>query len=130
MKAWLILLLLAMTLWSGVIFAEEATPAASPTATRAGSSLTTAESPPAFLRPPAPRKPIPLRWKIAIVAAVLVVSGALLALAARAWHSWNLFDRQYRFSPATAPDRRLGANRSGGCMATLQFGRGSPAEDR
>jgi hypothetical protein len=77
--------------------------------------------PSAFARPQRPQKPIPLGWKIAIVATALVVASALLTVAARAWRSSNLFDRQYRFPPVSEPALRLGAKKSGGCMATIHF---------
>jgi hypothetical protein len=61
-------------------------------------------------------------WKIAIVAIVAMGGGFALAFSLRAWRSSNLFDRQYRF-PAGKTALRLGANKSGGCMATIEFGR-------
>jgi hypothetical protein len=70
----------------------------------------------------APVRPIPRGWKIAIVAIVAVGSGFALAFSVRAWRSSNLFDRQYRFPPVVAVGFRLGANRSGGRMVTIEFG--------
>ena len=68
------------------------------------------------------RRPVPLPWKIAIAVVVTVGAGFVLAFSMRAWRSSNLFDRQYRF-PAVADVRfRLGGNKSGGCMAVIEFG--------
>lgn len=76
---------------------------------------------------PAARKPIPRSWKIAIVASVAVLLAAALALSVRAWRAGNLFDREYRFPPVASAALRLGANRSGGGMATIKFrDRGDP----
>jgi hypothetical protein len=77
--------------------------------------------PSAFARPQNMPAPIPLRWKIGILASAFIIGLAGLALAARNWRSWNLFDRQYRFPPVPTVALRLGANKSGGCMATIQF---------
>ena len=66
-------------------------------------------------------KPLPLGWKIAIVCIVTVGTGFLLAFSIRAWRSSNLFDRQYRFPAVAAVAFRLGANKSGGCMALIEF---------
>ena len=86
--------------------------------------------PPAFAQQATPRKPIPLGWKLAIVGGALVVSVGLLIVAARAWRKSNLFDRQYRFPPAKEVALRLGAVRSGGCIAAIEFrGKESPSED-
>ena len=49
-----------------------------------------------LMRPPS--KPIPLRWKIAIVLGAIVVGSGSLWLAVRVWRSSNLFDREYRFA--------------------------------
>jgi hypothetical protein len=80
-----------------------------------------AESPSAFARPKRVRKPIPLQWKIAIVAAVLIIGALVLARSARAWRASNLFGREYRFPPPATVAFRLGAKRSGGLMATISF---------
>ena len=77
---------------SSVLLAQES-PNESPKAT-------STEARPAFLRPHPPRKPIPLQWKIAIVLGGLTISAALLTIAARSWHTWNLFDRQYQIGRA------------------------------
>jgi hypothetical protein len=78
-------------------------------------------------QPPVVRKPIPRSWKIAIAASVAVLFASALALAARAWRAGNLFDREYRFPPVASVPIRLGANKSGGCMATIKFrDRGDP----
>ena len=67
-------------------------------------------------------KPIPVGWKIAIVAIVAMGGGFAVAFSLRAWRSSNLFDRQYRFPAVDTAAIRLGANKSGGCMATIEFG--------
>jgi len=85
--------------------------------------------PPAFAQPHAPRKPIPLQWKLAIVAGTLIVSLGVLRFASRAWRKWNLFDRQYRFPVQENVAPRLGGTRSGGCTATIDFRRDSVGED-
>jgi hypothetical protein len=73
------------------------------------------------------RKPIPRSWTIAIVAVVAVLTAVVLAFSVRAWRASNLFDREYRFPAATSVALRLGANKSGGCMATIRFrDRGDP----
>jgi|ERR1700682_1323537 len=75
-------------------------------------------------------KPIPLPWKIAIVATGLVVAASALLVSVRAWRSSNLFDREYRFPSVTNVALRLGANKSGGGMATIDFGdRAGPISD-
>ena len=68
-----------------------------------------------------PRKPIPLRWKIAIVLTGLAVGSGSLWCAIRVWRKWNLFDREYHFPRPTTAALRLGAVRSGGHMATITF---------
>jgi hypothetical protein len=79
---------------------------------------------------PGLRKPIPRSWKIAGAAAAVVLFAVALALAVRAWHAGNLFDREYRFPPVASAALRLGANKSGGCMATIKFrDRGDPASE-
>jgi uncharacterized membrane protein YgcG len=78
---------------------------------------------------PADSVPLPLVWKIAIVAAGLALIAVTFYFSIRTWHTWNLFDRQYRFPPVTKVPLRLGANRSGGCMARIEFhDRGRPQE--
>jgi hypothetical protein len=72
--------------------------------------------------PSAHTKPIPVGWKIGIVAIVAMGTGFVLAFSMRAWGSSNLFDRQYRFPTGAAAELRFGANKSGGCMATIEFG--------
>lgn len=75
----------------------------------------------------AARKPIPRSWKIAIAATAMVASLVVLAFSARAWRAGNLFDREYRFPSVASVAIRLGATRSGGCMATITFrDRGDP----
>jgi hypothetical protein len=81
-----------------------------------------------FQRPPP--KPIPATIKITIVATVVVVGAVVLFFSMRAWRAGNLFDREYRFPPVTAATVRLGGQRSGGCMATINFGnRGDPIRE-
>jgi hypothetical protein len=70
----------------------------------------------------APVRPMARGWKIAIVAIVAMGTGFALAFSMRAWRSSNLFDRQYRFPAVTTVELRLGANKSGGGMATIEFG--------
>jgi hypothetical protein len=83
----------------------------------------TPEGPSEFARAQrAPSKPIPLHWKVTIVATGLVVAASALLLSVRTWRSSNLFDREYRFPAVTNVALRLGANKSGGCMATIAFG--------
>jgi hypothetical protein len=55
----------------------------------------------------------------------VLIAGAsvlLLVVSMRVWRSANLFDREYRFPPAANVALRLGANKSGGFMATITFG--------
>jgi hypothetical protein len=66
-------------------------------------------------------KPMPLSWKIAIAATAFVVGASALLFSMRAWRSSNLFDREYRFHEVTNVALRLGAKKSGGCMATIDF---------
>ena len=75
------------------------------------------------------RKPMPVRWKIAIVLAVVVIASGALWISIRVWGSANLFDRQYRFSAPESAALRLGANRSGGHSATIRFGDRAGPED-
>ena len=73
-----------------------------------------------------PSKPIPLGWKIGgAVAAVLALAGLLYG-ASKAWHSSNLFDREYRFPTGSDAALRFGGKRCGGYMATLRFGEPAP----
>lgn len=90
------------------------------TATPTPASSATEGNPFAKLARP-PRKPIPLRWKIAIVLVALLIASAALWVSLRAWRSSNLFDRQYRFPTVETVDLRLGANKSGGHMAAITF---------
>lgn len=90
------------------------------TATPTPSSDTAAEENP-FAQFATHRPPIALRWKIAVVLAVVVLSSALLWISIRVWRSSNLFDRQYRFPEVATAAERLGANRSGGHLATITF---------
>jgi len=67
-------------------------------------------------------KPIPVGWYIGggVVAGLMVA--LLLWGAARAWHSSNLFDRQYSFPTGVQAALRLGGDRCGGHMATISLG--------
>ena len=83
--------------------------------------------PPTQAPPPKPKdveppKPIPREWLIGGGIAWVLAIAALLWGANKAWHSSNLFDRQYRFPESRDPALRLGGKRSGGHMATIQFG--------
>jgi hypothetical protein len=62
-----------------------------------------------------------LRIKLAIAGAILTVGLVAFAFSVRAWRSGNLFNRQYHFPPVATVALRLGANKSGGCMATIVF---------
>lgn len=71
-------------------------------------------------------KPIPASWWIGGIAGVVVAAAGVLYGAARAWHSSNLFGRQYRFPEGGEAALRFGAMRSGGHMASIRFGEGRP----
>jgi hypothetical protein len=68
-----------------------------------------------------PPKPLSRASKIGVAATVMIVSLVVLLFSIRAWRAGNLFDREYRFPPVASVAIRLGANRSGGCMATISF---------
>ena len=91
----------------------------------------TSEVPSEFARAQrAPSKPIPLGWKITIVATGFAVAASALLFSVRAWRSSNLFDREYRFPAVKSAALRLGANKSGGSMATVDFrDRAGPISD-
>jgi hypothetical protein len=72
-------------------------------------------------------RPIPRGFKVAAVLLVLTAAGAGFYFALRTWRYSNLFDRQYVFPPAREATLRLGANRSGGRLATINF-TAAPAE--
>lgn len=67
-------------------------------------------------------KPIPVGWYIAAGALASLATLLLLYGAARAWRSSNLFDQQYRFPQSTDAAVRFGAPKSGGHLASRQFG--------
>lgn len=71
-------------------------------------------------QPPA-KKPMPRTLKTSIVATLIVACLVVLAFAVRAWRTGNLFDREYRFPSVPSAAIRLGAKRSGGCMAAITF---------
>jgi peptidoglycan/LPS O-acetylase OafA/YrhL len=75
-----------------------------------------------FIQARRAQKPIPLGWKITIVSTAFVLAAVVMAFAVRAWHLGNLFDREYRFPAVAGAAVRLGANKSGGRMATIAFG--------
>ena len=83
---------------------------------------------------PPPRKvetveeePIPRAWIIGGVAAAVLALAGILYGSARAWHSSNLFDQQYRFPVNNKPALRFGGARCGGHMATIRL-EGGPDE--
>ena len=72
-------------------------------------------------------KPLPREWIIGGVAASVLLGVAILYGSLRAWRSSNVFGRQYRFPVSREAALRLGALKSGGHLATVQFGpRASP----
>lgn len=83
------------------------------------------QSAPAKPRSTEDEKPLPTSWIVAGVAIVVLATAGLLYAAARAWRSSNLFDREYRFPPRDSAALRLGGMKSGGHMASVEFG--SPA---
>lgn len=72
------------------------------------------------------REPIPRSWIAAGAAFAAVAGAALLFFAFRAWRMARLFGRQYRFPVRQKVALRLGAERSGGLMATATFGENAP----
>jgi hypothetical protein len=68
------------------------------------------------------RKPIPLGWLIGGAASAVLGIAGILYGASKAWHSSNLFDREYRFPSGGEAALRFGGKRCGGHMATVQFG--------
>lgn len=84
------------------------------------------QTPPPKPKDVEPSKPIPREWLIGGgIAWVLAIAGVLWG-ANKAWHSSNLFDRQYRFPEGGEAALRLGGKRSGGHMATVRFGEPAP----
>ena len=70
------------------------------------------------------------KWMLLILAALAVVGGAFLWIAARVWRVANLFDHRYRFPGLAAPAAmRFGATRCGGQMATISFREKLKAKD-
>jgi hypothetical protein len=59
--------------------------------------------------------------KLGVAAVVMLVSLVVLFFSIRAWRAGNLFDREYRFPRVASVAIRLGGDRSGGCMATINF---------
>jgi hypothetical protein len=72
------------------------------------------------------KKPTPLVVKIGIVFALAAAAAGVLWISIRVWRAANLFDRQYQFLPPQTAALRLGANRSGGHLATIKFGDDAP----
>jgi hypothetical protein len=68
------------------------------------------------------RKPIPVGWLIGGAASAVLGIAGILYGASKAWHSSNLFDREYRFPTSRDAALRFGGKRCGGHMATVQFG--------
>ena len=66
-------------------------------------------------------KPIPREWIIGGIAATVLAIAGILYGSARAWHSSNIFDQQYRFPVNANPALRFGGLRSGGHMATIRL---------
>ncbi len=68
------------------------------------------------------RKPIPIGWTIAGWSLAALAVAAILYGSVRAWRSSNLFGRQYRFPTPNEVSLRFGGTKSGGHMATVEFG--------
>jgi hypothetical protein len=66
-------------------------------------------------------KPLSRMSKLGVAASVMLVSLVVLLFSIRAWRAGNLFDREYRFPRVASVAIRLGGDRSGGCMATINF---------
>jgi hypothetical protein len=66
-------------------------------------------------------KPMSRALKAGIAVAVISLSLIGLLFALRAWRASNLFDREYYFRRPNSVVLRLGAKKSGGCMATISF---------
>ena len=77
-----------------------------------------------------PSKPLPIGWKIGIGAAIVLGTVGVLYGASKAWHSSNLFDREYRFPTGRTAALRFGGKRCGGHMATIRFGEPMPPPER
>jgi hypothetical protein len=86
----------------------------------ASSATASAENP--FVQSAGPsKKPTLLAVKIGIAFALAAATGGVLWISMRVWRAANLFDRQYQFQPPQTAALRLGANRSGGHLATIKF---------
>lgn len=126
---------IALLLTLGLLAFAKSPRAAEPTPLPAPSSANSLFKAQSFgpLPPPTPtptprrisleeEEPIPTSWWVGgIAVAVLALIGILFA-ASRAWRSSNVFDRQYRFPEGDEAALRFGGTRSGGHMATIQFG--------
>lgn len=73
--------------------------------------------------PNVPNHPVgmPFGLKVGLALLALLALGIAFYFALRAWRSSNLFQRQYHFPVPKDVALRLGASRSGGCMATINF---------
>lgn len=67
------------------------------------------------------KKPTSLKVKLGVAFALLTAAAGTLWISMRVWRAANLFDRQYHFPPPQTAALRLGANRSGGHLATIKF---------
>ena len=103
------------------IFMVAFMPMAAVSQTRASSPVTSIKQTESANPPPPALKPMSRVLKIGIAAAVLVFSLVVLLFALRAWRASNLFDREYYFRRPNSVALRLGAKKSGGCMATISF---------
>lgn len=73
------------------------------------------------VRPAAPRKSIPRKYVVGGAAVAAFISVFLMSRALNRWHNSNLFDRAYRFPVRGDAAFRLGARRSGGRLAQIDF---------
>src|SRR3954453_20815792 len=82
------------------------------------------------LSPDLPNHPtaIPFGLKLALALLALLALAAAFYFALRAWRSSNLFQRQYQFPEPGHVPLRLGAARSGGRMATINFASSETAQ--
>jgi hypothetical protein len=80
--------------------------------------------------PNMPNHPVgmPFGLKVGLAFLALLALGTAFYFALRAWRSSSLFQRQYRFPVPKDVALRLGASRSGGRMATIDFASNVPAE--
>ena len=69
---------------------------------------------------------IPFGLKVVIALLVFAALGTAFYFALRAWRASHLFRRQYRVPLPKNVELRLGASRSGGRMATINFAANLP----